>query len=131
MDFLSSGLLSRFPNLKLFFAEAQIGWIPYVIERADDIYLRENWKFPSTAKERPSTYYREHVYSCFSSDPAGIAQLDKVGIDRVMFETDYPHGSGTWPKSGEVAAAELGHLDPVAQSKILRDNAIALFGLDL
>lgn len=131
VDFLTSGLLSRFPGLKLFFAEAQIGWIPYVVERADDIWLRERWRFPETAKEKPSTYYRDHVYSCFYSDPAGVAQLAQVGVDKVMFETDYPHGSGTWPRSQEVALAEVGHLEPTIQEKLLRGNAISLFGLDL
>jgi predicted TIM-barrel fold metal-dependent hydrolase len=131
VDYLSSGLLSRFPNLKLFFAEAQMGWIPYVLERADDLFVRERWRFPDSVIEPPSTYYRHHVFSCFYSDPAGVAQLERVGVDQVMFETDYPHGSGTWPRSKAIAESEIGHLDPAVQRKLLRDNAIKLFGLEL
>jgi predicted TIM-barrel fold metal-dependent hydrolase len=130
-DFLSSGILPRFPNLKLFYAESQMGWIPYVLERADEVFAGENWRFPKTVAEPPSTYYHQHIYTCFYHDSTGIAQLDKIGVDKAMFETDYPHGSGTWPNSQEVAAGQINHLDPVVQEKILRGNAIALFGLSL
>jgi predicted TIM-barrel fold metal-dependent hydrolase len=57
--------------------------------------------------------------------------LDKVGVDNVMFETDYPHVDGTWPRSREEAATQFGHLGQEAIDKIARGNAIRLLGLDL
>ena len=131
LDYLTSGILGRFPNLKLFYAESQIGWIPYILERADDIFHRQEWTIYEKAIEPPSSYYWGRVYSCFFSDKAGIAQLDLIGADQVLFETDYPHQSGTWPRSQEVAADELGHLDPATQEKIVRGNTIKLFRLNL
>lgn len=131
VDLLSAGILDRFPDLKLFFAEAQMGWLPYVLERADDVFARQRWAYPESLKAPPSEYYRRHVSLCFYSDPAGIAQLDRIGVDQALFETDYPHESGTWPNTRAVVEEELGHLPVEVQRKLLRGNAIRLFNLDL
>jgi predicted TIM-barrel fold metal-dependent hydrolase len=57
--------------------------------------------------------------------------LEKVGLDNIMFETDYPHQDGTWPGSVKAAREQFGYLDEVAIRKIARGNAIRLFGLQL
>ncbi|HVX09172.1 amidohydrolase family protein [Humibacter sp.] len=133
VDFLFSGVLHRHPNLKLLYAEAQIGWLPYVLERADDVWLtHRGWAHGQVhCPELPSSYYYRQVHSCFFKDPVGVHLLDKVGLDNVMFETDYPHQDSTWPHSREVAAEHFGHLPPDQIMKIARGNAIELLGLDL
>jgi predicted TIM-barrel fold metal-dependent hydrolase len=132
-DFLFSGVLHRFPDLKLLYAEAQIGWIPYLLERVDDVWeTHRGWSHgQDNCPERPSTYYRRQITSCFFKDNAGVEMLDKVGLDNVTFETDYPHQDGTWPHSREAAAMQFGHLDQDSINKIARGNAIKLLGLDL
>lgn len=132
-DFLFSGVLARFPNLKLMFAEAQIGWIPYLLERCDDVWdTHRGWSHSHQfIDEPPSTYYYRNVVSCFFKDPVGVALLDRVGEDNVVFETDYPHQDGTWPNSRQAAADQFGHLDQRLIDKIARGNAIDLLGLDL
>ena len=132
-DWLLSGVLQRYPKLKLMYAESQIGWIPYLLERLDDVWsTHRGWsnshKF---CPEPPSTYYRDHIFSCFFKDPVGVELLDRVGVDNVMFETDYPHQDGTWPYSRQAAAAQFGHLADDVIRKIARGNAIRLLGLDL
>ncbi len=72
-----------------------------------------------------------NITSCFFKDPVGVALLDQVGIDNVVFETDYPHSDSTWPHSREAAMDQFGHLDAVAINKIARDNATTLLGLQL
>lgn len=133
VDFLFSGVLHRFPNLKLLYAEAQIGWIPYVLERTDDVWhTHRGWAHgQDKCPELPSTYYYRQVYSCFFKDPVGVSVLDRVGVDNVLFETDYPHQDGTWPQSREAAALQFGHLPQDQIDKIARGNAITLLGLDL
>ena len=133
VDFLFSGVLHRFPNLKLLYAEAQIGWIPYVLDRADDVWLtHRGWAHgQDNCPEPPSTYYHRQVYSCFFKDPTGIGLIDKVGLNNVVFETDYPHQDGTWPESRAAAARQFGHLDQDAVDRIARRNAIELLGLTL
>ena len=70
------------------------------------------------------------MYGCFFKDSVGIDLLDRVGVDNITFETDYPHADGTWPNTQEVATRLFGHLDPEAVYKIARGNAIKLLGLD-
>ena len=132
VDWIYSGVLHRFPDLKLMYAEAQIGWIPYVLERADDVWLtHRGWSGSQEAiPEPPSTYYYRQVYSCFFKDAIGVKMLDQVGEDNVVFESDYPHQDSTWPYTREAAAAQFGHLDQPVIDKIARGNAIRLLGLD-
>ena len=133
VDWLYSGVLHRFPGLRLMYAEAQIGWIPYVLERADDVWeTHRGWSNSKLyCPEPPSTYYYRQITSCFFKDAVGVTMIDQVGLDNVVFETDYPHQDGTWPHSREAAARQFGHLDQPAVNRIARGNAIALLGLDL
>jgi predicted TIM-barrel fold metal-dependent hydrolase len=131
LDWIFSGKLERFPGLELLYAECQIGWIPYFVERADDTWQTHRWAQGEKRLPRPpSDYYRKHVYSCFFKDRVGIELIDRVGIDQVMFETDYPHQDGTFPNSRRVAEEIFGHLPQDRVDKIARENAIRLFGLD-
>jgi predicted TIM-barrel fold metal-dependent hydrolase len=132
-DYIFSGVLHRFPDLKLLYAEAQIGWIPYLLERADDVWeTHRGWSHgQDNCPEPPSTYYFRQVHSCFFKDSVGVGLIDSVGLDNVLFETDYPHQDGTWPHSREAAAMQFGHLDQAKIDKIARGNAIRLLALDL
>jgi predicted TIM-barrel fold metal-dependent hydrolase len=132
IDWLFSGKFDKFPGLKLMYAESQIGWIPYFVERADDTWHTHQWAQGEARSELPpSHYYRKHIYSCFFKDSVGIELLDKIGEDQVLFETDYPHQDGTFPHSRETAEKLFGHLDPTVIHKLARGNAIRLFDLDL
>ena len=132
-DWLLSGVLVRYPGLKLMYAESQIGWLPYLLERVDDVWeTHRGWSNSHKyCPEPPSSYYRDHIFSCFFKDPVGVEMLQRVGEDNVMFETDYPHQDGTWPNSREAAASQFGHLPDGVIQKIARGNAIRLFGLSL
>ncbi len=132
-DFLFSGVLIRFPELRLAYSEGQIGWLPYILERADDVWSEHRaWGgVAETIPEPPSSYYYRQVYGCFFRDQHGLDSLDKVGVDNITFETDYPHTDSTWPHSKEVAQKMMGHLPPDVQYKILRGNAIRMLSLDI
>ena len=130
LDYLMSDVLKTFPNLKLLYAECQIGWIPYVLERADDIWRTHLWSHKDAHPELPSTYYKDRIYSCFFKDEVGVLMLDRIGVDQVCFETDYPHQDGTWPKSKQVAEHLFGHLDADTVYKLARGNAAKLLGLN-
>src|ERR1700730_4490384 len=131
-DFMFSGVLHRFGKLKLLYAEAQIGWIPYLLPRAECGWeTHRGWSHgQDNCPEPPSTYYFRQVYSCFFKDSVGVELLDKVGEDNVLFETDYPHQDGTWPHSRQAAAEQFGHLDQAKIDKIARGNAIRLLALE-
>ncbi|MDQ3146116.1 MAG: amidohydrolase [Actinomycetota bacterium] len=131
-DWLFSGLLVKHPTLKVAYSEGQIGWIPYILERADKVW-HDNRAWGGVADkipEPPSTYYYRQMYGCFFDDEHGLESLDRVGIDNITFETDYPHSDSTWPHTLEVATKLMGHLEPDVIEKIVRGNAIRMLELD-
>ena len=130
VDFLWSGVLVRFPTLKLAYAESQIGWLPYILERIDDVWEdNQGWAETKHIPEPPSTYFHRNVYGCFFKDNTGIELRERIGIDRITFETDYPHTDSTWPHSRGIVAKLLDGLDAESIHKIVRGNAIDLFEL--
>jgi len=132
-DFLFSGVLVRFPTLKLAYSEGQIGWIPYILERADDVWLEHRaWGgVRDIVPEPPSTYYYRQVFGCFFRDRHGIASLETVGVDNTTFETDYPHTDSTWPDTKKVAQELMAGLPDDVVYKLVRGNAIRMLELDL
>ncbi len=126
-DWLFSGKLVQFPNLRLAYSEGQIGWLPYVLERADDVWEQHRaWAgVRETVPERPSTYYYRSVCGCFFRDVHGIASLAEVGEDNITFETDYPHTDSTWPDTKAIAGELLAGVDDTAVRKIVRGTRSA------
>jgi len=132
-DWMFSGWLETFPNLKLAYSEGQLGWIPYILERADKVWdENRGWGGVSDkVKEPPSTYYYRQIFPCFFEDNYGLENLEKVGVDNAVFETDYPHSDSTWPHTKEVAEKMMAHLPDDVVRKLVRGNAIELLSLDL
>jgi predicted TIM-barrel fold metal-dependent hydrolase len=131
-DFLFSGIFPRFPNLRIAYSEGQIGWLPYVLERADDVW-REHEGWMNTSKqvpELPSTYYHGHVFGCFFRDPHGLESLHRIGVDNVTFETDFPHTDTTWPHTRKIVEDMIVGLSDETVYKILRGNAIRMLSLE-
>jgi predicted TIM-barrel fold metal-dependent hydrolase len=133
LDFIFSGTLARFPTLRIAYSEGQVGWMPYVLERADKLWAeRSDNSFGTSLPERPSSYIPGRVYGCIFDDETGLRNRDAVGIDQICFETDYPHADSTFPHSKKVATeicAGAG-LDETETYKLLRGNAIRAFGLE-
>jgi predicted TIM-barrel fold metal-dependent hydrolase len=131
-DFLFSGVLVRYPTLKLAYSEGQIGWIPYIIERADDVWEQHRaWGgVRDTIPEPPSTYYHRQIFGCFFRDRHGLKSLDDIGVDNVTFETDYPHTDSTWPDTKRLAEEMTAGLDDETVYKVMRGNAIRMLSLD-
>jgi predicted TIM-barrel fold metal-dependent hydrolase len=131
-DWLMSGTFERFPDLKIAYSEGQIGWIPYVLERADKVW-EDNRGWGGVAdkvKRPPSEYYYSNIFGCFFDDPHGLANIEAVGEDNITFETDYPHSDSTWPHTEKVAQEIMKGLTQTQVDKICRGNAIRMLGLD-
>ena len=132
-DFLFSAVLVRFPTIQLAYSEGQIGWLPYILERADDVWTDHRaWaEVRDIIPEPPSSYYRKHVFGCFFKDRHGLESLHRIGVDNVTFETDYPHTDSTWPDTKEIATKMVAGLPDETVYKIMRGNAIRMLSLDL
>jgi len=131
-DFLLSGLFERFSNLKVAYSEGQIGWIPHLMHRMDVVWEENRgWggvgdKVPNP----PSSYFKDHIWGCFFDDPNGLMLIDQIGEDNITYESDYPHSDSTWPRTREIAEKQMAGLTDEQRYKVLRGNAIKLFGLD-
>jgi predicted TIM-barrel fold metal-dependent hydrolase len=133
VDWLMSGVFTRFPKLTIAYSEGQIGWMPYVLERADVVW-EENRGWGGVADkvlEPPSELFRRHVYGCFFNDAHGLRSLADIGVDRITYESDYPHSDSTWPQTRQIAEEQMKGLDDDAIEKICRGNAIRMLQLDL
>jgi predicted TIM-barrel fold metal-dependent hydrolase len=132
-DFLFSGVLVRHPNLRLAYSEGQIGWMPYILERADDVWLQHRaWGgVQDLVPEPPSTYFHRQVFGCFFRDRHGLESLHRIGVDNVTFETDYPHTDSTWPDSKKIFEEQVAGLDDETVWKLARGNAIRILRLGL
>ena len=131
-DWLFSGWLAKLPTLKIVYSEGQIGWIPYILERADNVWEENRaWGgFGDKVPEPPSTYYYRQIYGCFFDDVYGLENIEKCGVNNICFETDYPHSDSTWPKSREVGQKLMRNLPDDVIYKLVRGNAIELLDLD-
>jgi len=131
-DFLFSGVLDRFPGLKLAYAEGQAGWMPYVLERADKFWHeRANNAFGSSLANPPSTYMAGRIYSCIFDDLTGLYNRESIGMSQLCFEVDYPHVDSTFPHSKTVLrdlALQAG-LNDSEVYQFARGNAVQAFGL--
>ncbi|GAB7004768.1 amidohydrolase family protein [Nocardioides sp. AN3] len=131
-DFIFSGVLDRFPGLKLAYSEGQAGWMPYAMERMDHAYREHTWGHGDVKmKELPSTYIRRNMYGCIFADRHAIANAHQIGINNLMFEVDFPHADGPYPHTVDHLATQFAGIDADTTYKIVRGNAIDLFQLDL
>jgi predicted TIM-barrel fold metal-dependent hydrolase len=133
-DLVFSGVLERYPRLKLVLAENEIGWIPFIVHEWDFYVTRNKGRAGSlrsqlALEELPSFYVNRQVYSTFINDPPGAHLLSFWGRDLCMWSSDYPHGASTWPNSRGVIERDLGALDPEIRANVLRDNVARLYGL--
>jgi predicted TIM-barrel fold metal-dependent hydrolase len=132
-DYLFSGTLARFPRLTIAYSEGQVGWMPYILERADKLWEeRSNNSFGTWLPEPPSSYIPGRVYGCIFDDLTGLRNRDVVGMDQICFETDYPHADSTFPHSKETLAkiSEESQLTEEELYKLARGNAIKAFKLE-
>ncbi|MGY1743591.1 MULTISPECIES: amidohydrolase family protein [unclassified Blastococcus] len=107
VELLMSPVFHRFPGLRVVLSEAGIGWIPYVLERTDYSWERHRFWCDVDAERRPSELFRDHLYGCFTSDRAGIEQRYAIGVEQILFASDYPHADSTWPHTRKVLGEQL------------------------
>jgi predicted TIM-barrel fold metal-dependent hydrolase len=127
-NLIYSGMLDRFPGLKFVSVESGIGWVPFLMEALDYqlVEIAEGRRFDL----KPSEYFRRNFYACFWFEREDIGpMLRRVGIDNVLFETDFPHPTGLYPI--ERLEERLGDLTRAERVKVLSGNAAKLYRVPL
>jgi predicted TIM-barrel fold metal-dependent hydrolase len=131
-DWLLSGMLVRFPDLKIAYSESQVGWMPFLLERVDQVFATSRaWSnLDPMITEPPSSQVPGRVFGCFFDDMVGVDARHQIGIEQLVFETDYPHQDSTWPRTPELVARIAERVTPDELEMLVRANAIAMLDLD-
>ena len=131
VDWLLSGNLVRFPNLKIVYSEAQIGWMPFVLERLDKVWEHAEYAgIDPIVTEPPSHYVAGHIWGSFFDDDTGVEQRDRIGVSQLVLEMDYPHQDSTWPDTPTILERLATQVSPEELEMIARTNALTMLGLD-
>ncbi|MCX5046379.1 amidohydrolase [Aldersonia sp. NBC_00410] len=131
-DIIWSPLLRKFPDLTIALSEGGIGWIPYFLERIDRVYtMHRHWTHQDFKGRLPSEVFLERIVTCFIDDRFGIESRNKLNLDMVTWECDYPHSDSTWPLAPESLANYLQGVPDSDINKITHENALRLFSFDM
>ena len=124
-----TGLLARFPRLKVVFVEPGIGWVSWWLHAVDDMTLRQGYQFPGLT-ELPSHYFRQNVYLTFIDEPDVLRHAhERLGVEHVMWSSDYPHPVTSWPHSREIAAKIFADAPETDRALVLSENAARVWNL--
>lgn len=135
IQFIMSGVLDRFPALRVYFAENQVGWVPLFMEQADHNYKRHHfwaerlYGWP-TLERLPSEYVKEFFLWGFFNDQLGVRIRHEIGVDHIMWGSDFPHVESDWPNSLELLAHHFEGVPKEDVYAMIAGNAIEFFHLD-
>jgi predicted TIM-barrel fold metal-dependent hydrolase len=107
MNLISSPTLRKFPELKIVLSEGGIGWIPGLLEKADRSWRRQNFDTRYGWTESATEIFRRNFWGAFFEDRVGVEQRHRIGVDRLLWECDYPHQDACWPDPQSVVAEIL------------------------
>jgi predicted TIM-barrel fold metal-dependent hydrolase len=131
-NMLYSGILERYPKLRIVSVESGIGWIPFMLEALD-----YEWNETGSGSELdlpmpPSEYFKRQIFGCFWFEKVAPKSLiEAIGEDNLLFETDFPHPTCLYPNVKEYLAEVTSDWASTTRRKILQDNAAALYNVDL
>jgi predicted TIM-barrel fold metal-dependent hydrolase len=126
-----SGVLERFPHLKLVSAENEVGWLPFFLQKLDQAQEEYRYLYPAPLKLTPSEYFRRQIFATFIDDAVGVATREFIGAENIMWSSDYPHTVSTWPHSRAVVERDFKNVPEKEKRLIVRENVVRLYSLDL
>jgi predicted TIM-barrel fold metal-dependent hydrolase len=135
LQMLFFGVLQRLPLLQIYFAETQVGWIPHFLEILDDQYDRHiHWAERLLDMKKldrlPSEYIKEHFFWGFMRNAVGVRSRYEIGVERMMWATDFPHAESDWPESQHVIEEIFAGVPEDEKRRILGGNVVEYFHLD-
>jgi predicted TIM-barrel fold metal-dependent hydrolase len=144
-DLIFGGVLERYPRLRFVSAENDVGWIGHFLQRMDHSY--EKYRYLEAARvegqesfaaygtgsapipEPPSFYFRRQISATFQEDPIGVRTRDAIGVDNLMWASDFPHSDSTWPHSRDVVARDFAGVPEEERRAITWGNCAKLYAL--
>ncbi len=126
-----SGVLDRFPRLQIVSAENNCGWIPYYLQRMDRAFRANRVASGFKLQLTPSEYFKRQMWCTYIDDYVGVQSRQFIGVDRMMWSSDYPHQASSWPHSQEVVARDFKDASAEDRFAITRGNAARLYGFEV
>ena len=128
-----AGVFERYPKLQVGSVEHDLSWAAHFLHRLDFVYTqvpqRDNWhRFDEDML--PSDYFRRNVFLSFQEDAVGIRLRDIIGVDNLLWSSDYPHTEGTFPRSQQILEEILADCTEEEKAKIAGGNAARIYNLD-
>ena len=132
-DLIFSGVFERHPALIVAIVEFELAWAPHVLSTMDYTYRERhdeaNYRFKHGML--PSDFFRRNVVLSFQEDAIGIRLRDVIGVDNLMWGSDYPHSESTFPESRKILAQILAGVPEADQAKIVGGNTARVYGFDV
>jgi predicted TIM-barrel fold metal-dependent hydrolase len=130
-EIILTGVHDRFPKLTFVSVEAGIGWVPYFLEQMDDRYERNRHWAKVKLGRMPSSYIASNWRFTFVIDRYGVKNRHAVGVENVMWSTDYPHHGCDWPHSRRTVAAMFEGVPAAERRAITSENCARLYGIEV
>ena len=132
-DMIFSGVFERYPGLKVAIVEFELSWAPHLLTTMDYAYVerQEEASYRFKGDVRPSDFFHRNIYLSFQEDDIGINLRDVIGVDSLMWGSDYPHSESTFPRSREVLDRILEKVPQDERDKIVGGNVARLYDFDL
>jgi predicted TIM-barrel fold metal-dependent hydrolase len=130
-SFILSGALQRHPNLKLVSVESGIGWMAFLIPWMDLVWEKHRHHTKSELIEKPSFYFHRQVFATFIDDVVGIRNRDIIGVNNILWSSDYPHVNSSWPTSREYIEKHFADVPREEAQRMTCENTAELYGITL
>jgi len=130
-EMITSDLFDRHPRLKIVLAEADTGWVPWMLERLDRGHARYARQDGMLTELKPSEYFRRNFSAALIADRVGVFTRDFMGVDNLMWSSDYPHTDSTWPRSRQSIAHDFEGVSDEDRIKMTCTNAAKLYGFQV
>ena len=131
VDWLYSLLPLKFPDLRLCLSEGGIGWVAGLMDRLDHMQSYHDMYGTWYGDLSPSEVLRRNFWFCAVEDPSAFVQRERIGIENILIESDYPHCDSTWPRTQEITTRDLAGLPADDVRRITWQNAAELYSLDI
>jgi predicted TIM-barrel fold metal-dependent hydrolase len=130
-DWTFAAFWQKYPDLRMALSEGGIGWVPYLLERADFTqYHHSAWTNGQLGGRKPSEIFKKHIITCFIADEFGLKNRGDIGVDMITWECDYPHSDSVWPLSPESLWQQIRDLPEDDIDKITHLNVMREFSYD-
>ena len=132
-DLIFSGVFERYPRLTLAIVEFELAWAPHVLTSMDYTYRERHGEaiYRFKGGMRPSDFFHRNIVLSFQEDVIGIRLRDAIGVDNMMWGSDYPHSESTFPRSREILKAILSGVPDDEQAKIVGGNTARVYHFDV